>query len=135
MAFTGVTSGLASSRDDLPKLKLGAAVSRPSSVPMSSDGPNITNVIPEGYELPARRAARLDPMKALRYEIRLLGQVGSACGHTEPRTWESSAPCQRQFALGVPASAKAPAGPPQLAVHCWRAEAGGPQRQCKKVGR
>ena len=27
--------------------------------------------------------------------------MGSACGHTEPRTWESSAPCRRQFAPGV----------------------------------
>jgi hypothetical protein len=34
--------------------------------------------------------------------------VKSACGHTEPRTWDSEARCQRQFALGV-----------------------GPQRQCK----
>jgi hypothetical protein len=41
-------------------------------------------------------------------------QEGSACSHPEPRTWRSEAKHRRQFALGVPAFAKATAGPPKL---------------------
>ena len=51
-------------------------------------------------------------------------QVGSACGHTEPRTWESSAPCQRRFAHKAGSLTRQPR---------WGAGVG-PQRQCKKDG-
>jgi hypothetical protein len=34
-------------------------------------------------------------------QVRQVGRVGSACGYVEPRTWESEARHQRQFALGV----------------------------------
>ncbi len=55
----------------------------------------------------------------------------SACGHASPRTSESEGEHRRQFALGVPASAKASAGPPKRMTR-ERAKAGGPQRLWKK---
>ena len=69
--------------------------------------------------------ARLGP-----YEIIApLGAGGmNARGPAEPRTSDSEARRQRQFALGVPAFAKATAGPPKLGAKL-RAEAGEPQRQ------
>jgi len=53
----------------------------------------------------------------------LVGRVGSACGHTEPRTCESSARCQCQFALGARPPPRLPRWGPRV----------GPQRQCKRA--
>jgi len=44
--------------------------------------------------------------------LTLLIFVSGACGHAEPRPGNAAAQCRRQFAAGVPAFAKATAGPP-----------------------
>src|SRR5204863_7646568 len=124
------TSGTATT----PKLILGVASYSFREFPLDralamAKTLGVTHMTFKNVHLP--RTDRVDGVHAGRAggtrESGQVGQVGSARGCTEPRTWESSARCRRQFALGVPASAlRASARSRRSASR----EGGGPQRQC-----